>query len=140
MNCDFVTCDNACFFCLLVDKAVCRNVLDPKPHITGQRGSPYAYSIFHQHHFLWLTRAKMSTDLFVRKITHLKNKPREKEALAYLQRVASLVKPIMRKHNWTLPVLAEFFPTDPGLLGISLFNVMGPLASNVWVICFLRCQ
>lgn len=60
----------------------------------------------------------MSTDVFVMKFTHLKNMPREKEALQLLQRIASLVKPIMRKHGWRLPVLAEFFPENPGLLGV----------------------
>lgn len=58
-----------------------------------------------------------SSDVWIQKFTHLKTKPREKEALAYLQRVASLVKPLMRKHNWNLPVLAEFFPANASLLG-----------------------
>lgn len=43
--------------------------------------------------------------------------PDPARALATLERIASLVKPIMRKHSWTLPVLAEFFPDDPSLLG-----------------------
>ncbi|KAG8996311.1 hypothetical protein FRB94_008401 [Tulasnella sp. JGI-2019a] len=60
-----------------------------------------------------------STDIWIQTFTHLKTKPREKEALAYLQRVASLVKPIMRKHKWRLPVLAEFFPANASLLDIN---------------------
>ncbi|KAG8877612.1 hypothetical protein FRB97_003241 [Tulasnella sp. 331] len=61
-----------------------------------------------------------SNNMFIQAFTHLKTKPREKEALAYLQRVASLVKPIMRKHGWNLPVLAEFFPANASLLGLNI--------------------
>jgi len=52
--------------------------------------------------------------------THLKDKPRPDFALTLLQRVASLVKPIMRKHSWKLPVLAEFYPSDPALQGLNV--------------------
>ncbi|KAG8896704.1 hypothetical protein FRC01_011666 [Tulasnella sp. 417] len=62
----------------------------------------------------------MSSNVFVQRFMHLKEMPREKEALAILQKVASLVKPIMRKHGWVLPVLAEFYPENPGLLGINI--------------------
>ncbi|KAG8896757.1 hypothetical protein FRC00_005316 [Tulasnella sp. 408] len=61
----------------------------------------------------------MSSNVFVQRFMHLKEMPREKEALAILQKVASLVKPIMRKHGWVLPVLAEFYPENPGLLDIN---------------------
>lgn len=61
----------------------------------------------------------MSSNVFVERFMHIKEMPREKEALALLQRVASLVKPIMRKHGWVLPILAEFYPENPGLLGES---------------------
>jgi DNA-dependent metalloprotease WSS1 len=54
---------------------------------------------------------------FVQSITHLKDKPRADTALEILQKVVSLVKPIMRKHGWRLPVLSEFFPDNPNLLG-----------------------
>jgi len=59
----------------------------------------------------------MSTDVWVLSYEHLKGHPRSDEALTFLQRVASRVKPIMRKHGWRLPVLAEFFPDSPNLLG-----------------------
>ncbi|KIO21403.1 hypothetical protein M407DRAFT_245488 [Tulasnella calospora MUT 4182] len=62
----------------------------------------------------------MSSNVFVQRFMHLKEMPREKEALAILQKVASLVKPIMRKHGWVLPVLAEFYPENPGLLGLDI--------------------
>ncbi|TBU49292.1 WLM domain-containing protein [Dichomitus squalens] len=56
-------------------------------------------------------------DVFVQSFTHLNDKPNADQALDLLQRIASLVKPIMRKHAWVLPVLSEFFPEDPNLLG-----------------------
>ena len=56
-------------------------------------------------------------DIFVKSFTHLKDRPKADEALRILQRIASLVEPIMRKHGWVLPVLSEFFPEDPNLLG-----------------------
>jgi hypothetical protein len=59
----------------------------------------------------------MSTDIWVLSYEHLRGHPRSNEALTLLQKVASLVKPIMRNHSWRLPVLAEFFPEAPGLLG-----------------------
>jgi len=57
---------------------------------------------------------------FVKSFTHLKGRPHEARALQFLQTVASLVKPIMRKHGWTLPVLSEFFPSNPSLLGLNI--------------------
>lgn len=57
------------------------------------------------------------TETFVKSFTHLKDMPKADRALPMLQRVASLVKPIMRKHAWVLPTLAEFFPDSPNLLG-----------------------
>ncbi|KAJ7361193.1 WLM domain-containing protein [Mycena albidolilacea] len=62
----------------------------------------------------------MSTDSFVRSFTVLKGRPKEERALLMLQRVASLVKPIMRKHGWVLPVLAEFFPAQDNLIGLNV--------------------
>lgn len=50
---------------------------------------------------------------------HLKTRPRANQAIGILQRIASLVKPIMKEHGWKLPVLAEFFPDDPRLQGNS---------------------
>jgi hypothetical protein len=59
----------------------------------------------------------MSTGKFVLSYTHLKDRPRSDQALPMLQKVASLVKPIMRKHSWVLPVLSEFFPESQNLVG-----------------------
>ncbi|KAI9057777.1 WLM-domain-containing protein [Trametes sanguinea] len=58
-------------------------------------------------------------DIFVKSFTHLKDRPHADKALPLLQRIASLVKPIMRKHSWVLPVLSEFFPESPNLLDIN---------------------
>ena len=70
-------------------------------------------------------------DTFVKAFTHLKDKPKADQALKLLQRIASLVKPIMRKHAWVLPVLSEFFPEDPNLLGKSLPLGGASLAYNL---------
>ncbi|GLB43495.1 putative WLM-domain-containing protein [Lyophyllum shimeji] len=60
------------------------------------------------------------TQAFVQTFAHLKDRPKADRALLLLQRIASLVKPIMRKHSWNLPVLAEFFPDNPSLLGLNV--------------------
>ncbi|KAJ7070561.1 WLM-domain-containing protein [Mycena amicta] len=63
----------------------------------------------------------MSTDVFVNSFTHVKGPPKQQaRALEMLQRVASLVKPIMRKHGWILPELSEFFPAQANLLGLNV--------------------
>ncbi|KAG8840745.1 hypothetical protein FRB91_005717 [Serendipita sp. 411] len=54
----------------------------------------------------------------VKSFTHLKDRPNSTQALEMLQRIASLVAPIMRARGWVLPVLSEFFPSNPGLLGV----------------------
>lgn len=56
-------------------------------------------------------------ETFVKTFTHLKDRPKADRALHMLQTTASLVKPIMRKHAWLLPVLSEFYPDDPHLVG-----------------------
>ena len=58
------------------------------------------------------------SETFVLSFEHLKGRPKADQALPLLQRIASLVKPIMRKHSWKLPVLAEFFPDSPNLIGM----------------------
>ncbi|KAF9225350.1 WLM-domain-containing protein [Gyrodon lividus] len=60
------------------------------------------------------------TETLVKSFTYLKDMPRAERALPMLQRVASLVKPIMRKHGWALPVLVEFFPDSPNLVGLNV--------------------
>ncbi|KAG7099776.1 hypothetical protein E1B28_001588 [Marasmius oreades] len=53
---------------------------------------------------------------FVKAFSHLKNLKDSGNALHMLQRIASLVKPIMKKHDWELPCLAEFYPDTQNLL------------------------
>ena len=83
------------------------------------------------------------SDSFIQSFTHLKDRPKSDRALPMLQRIASLVKPIMRRHCWTLPVLAEFFPESPNLLGeqtastlyVILAVVYRPLAGLSTLLC-----
>ncbi|KAJ6520355.1 WLM domain-containing protein [Mycena sanguinolenta] len=60
------------------------------------------------------------SDTFVKSFAVLKGRPKEERALPMLQRIASLVKPIMRKHGWVLPVLSEFFPAQDDLIGLNV--------------------
>lgn len=71
-------------------------------------------------------------DIFVQTFSHLKDKHNADKALEILKRVASLVKPIMRKRNWVLPVLAEFFPDNANLLGIYLFSFFLQILETSW--------
>ena len=48
---------------------------------------------------------------------HLRHLPRQQEGLEKLRKIASLVKPIMRKRGWRIGALAEFLPDDTRLLG-----------------------
>jgi len=52
--------------------------------------------------------------------SHDKHRPRSAEALHTLRRVASLVKPIMRRRDWRVGTLAEFYPAQRNLLGINI--------------------
>jgi len=56
-------------------------------------------------------------DPLILEFSHLRNLPREKEALQALKKIASLVKPIMRARNWKVGTLAEFYPNQQNLLG-----------------------
>ncbi|KAK4687762.1 DNA-dependent metalloprotease WSS1, partial [Tremellales sp. Uapishka_1] len=50
---------------------------------------------------------------------HLPNRPLSNEARPLLEKIASQVKPIMKKRDWTVGTLAEFLPSNPALLGSS---------------------
>lgn len=56
-------------------------------------------------------------DALVLSYSHLKNFPREKDALHALKKIASLVKPVMRARGWKVRELAEFYPDQHNLLG-----------------------
>lgn len=59
-------------------------------------------------------------DALIGSYLHLKSLPRAAEALHAIHKIASLVKPIMRTHNWKVGTLAEFFPGQQNLLGTVL--------------------
>jgi hypothetical protein len=51
---------------------------------------------------------------------HLKQLPREAEALTTLRKAASCVKPIMRKRGWRVGTLSEFLPEEANLWGLNI--------------------
>lgn len=51
---------------------------------------------------------------------HLQGLARGDAALTMLRKVASMVKPIMRKRGWRVQVLAEFLPAETNLLGLNI--------------------
>ncbi|BGP23914.1 hypothetical protein JCM10295v2_002815 [Rhodotorula toruloides] len=59
--------------------------------------------------------------------TVLQSQPKSDEALALLKKIHSMVKPVMKKHGWFLPTLAEFFPGQENLPGINV--------NRGWKIC-----
>ena len=58
-------------------------------------------------------------DPVIAEYSHEKSRPREAEALRTLQKVASMVKPIMRQRGWKVGVLTEFYPPERNLLGLN---------------------
>ncbi|KAJ2358184.1 hypothetical protein GGF43_000988 [Coemansia sp. RSA 2618] len=50
----------------------------------------------------------------------LKRQPDSAHALQLLQRVAAQVRPIMQTRSWRVPVLREFYPRTPNLLGLNV--------------------
>ncbi|CAK9780722.1 WLM-domain-containing protein [Cutaneotrichosporon oleaginosum] len=54
------------------------------------------------------------------KFAHLPGRPNASEATPLLEKIASQVKPIMKKRGWKVGVLGEFFPANPALLGINI--------------------
>ncbi|PNS19097.1 hypothetical protein CAC42_1833 [Sphaceloma murrayae] len=59
-------------------------------------------------------------DSLIRSYEHLTGLPDPSEALHRLRKIASLVKPIMRKRGWHVGTLTEFLPEDPRLLGLNI--------------------
>lgn len=58
-------------------------------------------------------------DPLITEFSHQKGRHREKDALVTLQKVASVVKPLMRQRGWTVGMLAEFWPPEKNLLGVN---------------------
>jgi len=59
-------------------------------------------------------------DALIEQYSHENKRPREKEALHTLRKIASLVKPIMRARSWRVRTLAEFYPAEQNLLGLNI--------------------
>ncbi|KAI9357677.1 WLM domain-containing protein [Zopfochytrium polystomum] len=47
-------------------------------------------------------------------------KVNDERAMTMLTRIASLVKPLMKRHLWELPILREFYPDQKNLLGLNV--------------------
>ncbi|KAI7167271.1 hypothetical protein D0869_13598 [Hortaea werneckii] len=60
------------------------------------------------------------TEALFNSYEHLRGLPRGDAALTMLRKVASLVKPIMRKRGWKVQILAEFLPPEQNLLGLNI--------------------
>ncbi|KAI5927355.1 WLM domain-containing protein [Camillea tinctor] len=58
-------------------------------------------------------------DPLIKSYSHLKEMPRASDALLMLKKIASMVKPLMRKRGWIVGELAEFFPKEENLLGLN---------------------
>ncbi|KAL4929286.1 metalloendopeptidase WSS1 [Aspergillus undulatus] len=59
-------------------------------------------------------------DPLVHEYQHDRHRPRESEALLILRKIASLVKPIMRRRSWRVGTLCEFYPHQRNLLGLNI--------------------
>ncbi|KAJ6260763.1 hypothetical protein Dda_4992 [Drechslerella dactyloides] len=71
-------------------------------------------------------------DALIGTFFHLAGYPNAAQALETLKRVASLVKPIMRRHSFRIAKLAEFYPEmEPNLLGL---NTSFPGSNNLPII------
>ncbi|UZJ55009.1 hypothetical protein CBS101457_004329 [Exobasidium rhododendri] len=64
--------------------------------------------------------AEEGTRTTIEEYRALKGMPRCDEALQLLREIGRIVRPIMLKHKWRLPLLVEVFPRQENLLG---FNV-----------------
>lgn len=67
---------------------------------------------------------KGSSSQYITTITALKRRDSSDEALYLLQKIASMVSPVMRHHGLKVGTLCEFFPKDPQLLGLNVNHGM----------------
>lgn len=65
-----------------------------------------------------------SSSEYISSITALKRRNASDEALYLLQKIASMVKPVMRAHGLRVGTLCEFFPKDSRLLGLNVNHGM----------------
>jgi DNA-dependent metalloprotease WSS1 len=59
-------------------------------------------------------------DPLVSSFQHDAHRPHANQALLALRKIASLVKPIMRRRNWSVGTLCEFYPEERNLLGLNI--------------------
>lgn len=59
-------------------------------------------------------------DPLVSQYQYESHRRRAPEALKALQKIASIVKPIMRQRNWRVGTLCEFYPPEHDLLGLNI--------------------
>jgi hypothetical protein len=57
-------------------------------------------------------------DRLIGDYTHMQEMPDDQYALHMLRKIASCVKPIMRKRGWRVGTLSEFYPEQGNLLGV----------------------
>ena len=88
------------------------------------------------------SRKRPEVDPLISDYSHLKDKPREADALKTLQKIASLVKPVMRRRGWRVGTLAEFYPEERNLLGKLHGNSFAPCLHNTVFLLTLstRCE
>lgn len=101
----------------LIFTLVISNEIDfrvPPPHVTPPSSKPFQFS-----RFVLLFEEMIEIDPVIIEYEHEKFRPREAEALQTLRRVASLVKPIMRRRGWKVGILTEFWPPEKNLLGLN---------------------
>ncbi|KAK6908365.1 hypothetical protein I203_102366 [Kwoniella mangroviensis CBS 8507] len=56
----------------------------------------------------------------IARFEHLPGRPKSDQARPLLEKIASQVKPIMKKRGWKVGTLAEFLPSNPSLLGLNV--------------------
>jgi hypothetical protein len=59
----------------------------------------------------------LDVDPLIIEYTHMREMPNAAYALETLRKIASCVKPIMRKRGWRVSTLSEFYPEQRNLLG-----------------------
>lgn len=58
-------------------------------------------------------------DILIYKVQHLTQFKNSDIGAKTIERVANIMKPLLREHNWRVGMLSEFLPKDGGLLGLN---------------------
>lgn len=67
-----------------------------------------------------ISETRAEGDEFVGRLQHLKTKTAASKALDILRKIASQVKPILKRRSWHVKILAEFIPKNDNLLGMNV--------------------